>query len=588
MDRRSHPVSRFSQLTRAARGRRPQVERLQARILMDAAPTLSLNAIPLVYFERQGPLRIDAGLNVSAGAGGPLEAATVQVLGYQPGEDVLGVTVPNGLSAWWDPSRGVLTLSGAAPASAYQASLRSLTYADLSANPSTSARIARFLVTDGESISQPGERNLSVIATNDPPSVMTPPAQTVASGMTLRFGAALGDSIFVSDIDANGAAERVTLNASLGRLTLAETAGLNFTAATGADGSTITFTGTLDRINAALDGLTFAPDAASARETALLVSVDDLGNTGLGGAQVVTARVPIAVTSTETPASALPPSQAPPAVVQPPPDGPSLPTLPEPLTGKAPLPASLAAPPSAASQPPGEAPQVARVGGLTSNDQAATERSGGAVAAASESSTIDAAAPPQKEWTVFSTPPPAAPPTPSAFESPDGASRPAWARQLVLASAPLEAWVSSDQFEAGSGDTVKFFASIPNGETPLARGHRREPFITMAGADSDRDGIAMSRNAGFWRELNALHRRVTSDIPLRLWAGTASAVSVGASVALFLWMSRAGSLLSGMLSAMPAWRAVDPLPVLDHLGQTATLLKRNADDGIETLLRDAA
>jgi hypothetical protein len=118
---------------------------------------------------------------------------------------------------------------------------------------------------------------------------------------------------------------------------------------------------------------------------------------------------------------------------------------------------------------------------------------------------------------------------------------------------------------------------------------RRHPHVSFSdsGADLDRNDASMTRNAGLWRELDALHRRVTSDIPLRVWAGTASVLSVGASVAWFLWMSRGGSLLSGLMSAVPAWTVVDPLPVLDHLGPTAAMLKRNADDGIEKLLKDA-
>jgi hypothetical protein len=41
---------------------------------------------------------------------------------------------------------------------------------------------------------------------------------------------------------------------------------------------------------------------------------------------------------------------------------------------------------------------------------------------------------------------------------------------------------------------------------------------------------------------------------------------VGASVLYLAWFLRAGSLVSSLLSSMPAWSFVDPLPILDQMG----------------------
>ena len=61
-----------------------------------------------------------------------------------------------------------------------------------------------------------------------------------------------------------------------------------------------------------------------------------------------------------------------------------------------------------------------------------------------------------------------------------------------------------------------------------------------------------------------MQEQMTAERKLHIIAGTASLVSVGMSVMYFLWAVRAGSVLSSLLSSMPAWKLVDPLPILDQ------------------------
>ena len=58
---------------------------------------------------------------------------------------------------------------------------------------------------------------------------------------------------------------------------------------------------------------------------------------------------------------------------------------------------------------------------------------------------------------------------------------------------------------------------------------------------------------------------MTSEKKMHVVAGAASLVSVGVSVMYFMWAVRAGSVLSSLLSSMPAWNLVDPLPILDQV-----------------------
>jgi hypothetical protein len=76
---------------------------------------------------------------------------------------------------------------------------------------------------------------------------------------SLLFNAANGNAITLSDVDHEGGEETLTLSVAHGVLTLATLDGLSVDAGANGTGS-ITVTGTLADLNAALDGLSYAPD----------------------------------------------------------------------------------------------------------------------------------------------------------------------------------------------------------------------------------------------------------------------------------------------------------------------------------------
>ena len=83
-----------------------------------------------------------------------------------------------------------------------------------------------------------------------------------------------------------------------------------------------------------------------------------------------------------------------------------------------------------------------------------------------------------------------------------------------------------------------------------------------------------------WVDLDAMKKNMHSEI--RVWAGTASFASIGLSLAYFVWIFRAGSLISSVLSSMPAWNFVDPLPILESMGSGRR--RDNDDEGLEGLV----
>ena len=89
-----------------------------------------------------------------------------------------------------------------------------------------------------------------------------PAAQTATEDIPFVFSVARGNAITVGDVDAGTDKLSVTLTASAGTLTLATTGGLTFSASEPAWAtSSMTFTGRLTQIAAALDGLTLTAPA---------------------------------------------------------------------------------------------------------------------------------------------------------------------------------------------------------------------------------------------------------------------------------------------------------------------------------------
>ena len=98
---------------------------------------------------------------------------------------------------------------------------------------------------------------LDIAAVNDAPVNIVPGSQQTAGGSPLVFDAAHGNAIRIQDVDAGGGRLLVTLSADHGLLRLSRVAGLTFMNGTANGSATLTFTGTLADINAALDGLVY-------------------------------------------------------------------------------------------------------------------------------------------------------------------------------------------------------------------------------------------------------------------------------------------------------------------------------------------
>ncbi|MBW4522495.1 MAG: VCBS domain-containing protein [Scytolyngbya sp. HA4215-MV1] len=117
--------------------------------------------------------------------------------------------------------------------------------------------------------------NLTINSVNDAPVLTTPASVTVAEDTPISLA-----GITLADIDAGSGQLLVTLTAANGQLTLSSLTGLTFTTGDGTSDSSMTFTGSLSDIQAALAGLTYQGNLDFNGADIINLSVDDQGNTG--------------------------------------------------------------------------------------------------------------------------------------------------------------------------------------------------------------------------------------------------------------------------------------------------------------------
>jgi len=131
---------------------------------------------------------------------------------------------------------------------------------------------------------------------NSAPSIIAPATQSVAGNTPLVFSTANANALSVADVDAGIASVQLTLTATSGLITLPNSVGLTFT--TGANGqASFTVQGTLASLNTALNGLSFQPNLNLSGAASISLTINDLGNTGLGGALSATRSIAVTVAS---------------------------------------------------------------------------------------------------------------------------------------------------------------------------------------------------------------------------------------------------------------------------------------------------
>ena len=131
--------------------------------------------------------------------------------------------------------------------------------------------------------------NLTV---NGPPTIGAPATAGVNENATLVFSSANGKAITIADAAASGTSDSLTLTVTNGTLALGSTAGLTFSSGSN-NSASMTVSGTLANLSAALSGLTYIPKTGYSGSASLTLKVKDSGSSLSASATVaITVSIP--------------------------------------------------------------------------------------------------------------------------------------------------------------------------------------------------------------------------------------------------------------------------------------------------------
>ena len=481
---------------------------------------------------------------------------------------------------------------------------------------------------------------LTVSAVNNPPVLLLPAAQTLLEDGTLVFIGKNGNPITITDSDSISTPIRVHLQADHGRLSLASQSGLSFAPASANDSASLDFTGRLTDIQAALLRLSLAGDSDYYGPLSVTIAVDDLGGAGVGStvtvagallvtvtpvndAPVISANAPIDMNDIKAStvgvgaltASDVDNSQS--ALIY---------TLRENLAGfRLQLNGNELLLGDRFNQADINSGKLSLIridtgagGGALRLDL--SDSSGGTVdkvqikvvsrliiapTATTDSAPGSGGGDPKIDGIKTTTPSGTViPPSSSPASVSDGAT------QNIRVSgkggtAPLPVLIPTGP-TTGTGErgALGFMrhdqagsGSSNGNRTDLLRGSllqfdARRPInhvVLQSAAHQDQIGspvhaafrkLAAQELVGSVRE--RIGERIVAD---RNFAASSVAVSAGVSIGYVIWLIRGGVLLSSVLATVPAWSAIDPLPVLSHVGGKGK--GDGEDDSLQAMLSKA-
>ena len=572
------------------------------------APTLTSSGTPLAYTENDPATVIDSGITISDPDATPLSSATVLITGhYVNGQDVLGFTTPSGvtgITASWDASNGILTLSGNASSADYQAALRSVTYANSSDNPDTANRTVTFTINDGTG-DVSAAQTIGLTAVNDAPTLTpsgTPLAYTENDPAT-----AVDGGIALADPDAtplNGATIQITGHYVNGQDVLGFTNQSGIIASWDASNGILTLSGNASSADyqAALRSVTYAnssdnPDTAnrtvtftindgtgdvSATQAIGITAVNDAPTWQRNNLQITqggTATPDIQVQDIDTADTGLTFTVTT-------------------VSGGQFINTSVnQSGITSFSYAAVRAGQIAFVQDGSPNAPSYTLQLSDGTSTVSQAATIAftptppapvVVAPPSPPTDTVTTPPPAPAPTPAPAPAPAVAAvvapvtpaTPAQAAPAVLSTpAPDTNHLTAPTASVTLTSTTIVLPTEPP-RTPISA---REASVTV----SDSFQFSWLRNLQvnsttseeLRRNLSALSDQLMEQGTERRHVVASSiALTTGLSVGYVIWLVRGGALVGSMLSAMPAWQMIDPLPVLTRGGANGTPELGGEDD----------
>jgi Domain of unknown function (DUF4347)/Cadherin-like/Right handed beta helix region len=253
----------------------------------NSAPVISGLTTNKLFIENSAVIYPLAGIDINDFEQTTLSGATVILnSGFDFTQDLrpVFVNLPGQIQASW--LGNVLTLSGTFPIASYEAALASITYQNISENPSSTPREFTVSVSDGFATSNTVSVNVTPVPVNDATIISLPPSAQVPFGQTILLNNRDGN-LFLLDIDAGTDAFEMTLTVNDGLISLSNTAGVIVVGSNNAGDVEIKMRGTIATLNFALQNhIQFTPATgfAGATLTATIEAIDQGSGTTIPGA----------------------------------------------------------------------------------------------------------------------------------------------------------------------------------------------------------------------------------------------------------------------------------------------------------------
>ena len=262
------------------------------------APVVATTTGSAAYTENASAATIDSGVAVSDVDDTQIASGSVSVTaGFTTADELAATTTGTGVTASYNSSSGVLTLTGIDTLANYQTVLRTVTFSSSSEDPTATAatRTITFAVTDANSDgagAQNGSatRGIDVTPLNDAPVVAT---TTGSAAYTENASAVIIDSaVAVSDVDdtqvASGSAS-VTSGFTTGDILAATTTGTSVTASYNSSTGVLSLSGTDTLANylTVLQSVAYSSSSedltSSSASRTITFAVTDANSDGVGG-----------------------------------------------------------------------------------------------------------------------------------------------------------------------------------------------------------------------------------------------------------------------------------------------------------------
>lgn len=257
------------------------------------APTVTTSSGPVTFTEGSEPVVVDSGVTLTDPDSAQLQGAHVQITGGLQTGDVLAATTQSGVSATYDSTTGLLTLTGPATLATYEAILRSVTFHNARLDLPAGTRTLSFTATDtAGSASAPATRSISYVDDNTAPTITFDGTGAFTEGGT---GVAVASDVNIGDVDGTQLSA-ATITISAGRIagdTLTAAPAAPITAAYDAGTGTLTLNGAAGHAayQAAIESIRFSNprnDLPDGSRTITVVVSDEHGTDSAAATGTVT------------------------------------------------------------------------------------------------------------------------------------------------------------------------------------------------------------------------------------------------------------------------------------------------------------